>query len=259
MSEAFGICRLSVVPLRAQAADHAEMVSQLLFGEHYQVLERSSNGKWLHIENHFDGYSGWLDLKQHHSISQEYFMEINHSDYQISTDLVAAATVDGQNLQLILGSVLPLTPDELFAPAGLLEFQGHAKPVSVKLNHQGLISIALKYVNAPYQWGGKSPWGIDCSGFVQQVFRVAGYGLPRDSGLQAETGESISSLQKSQAGDLAFFTTSGGKINHAGIILGDGQIIHASGKVRIDPLTEAGIMDNKKLTHQLTKINRVLK
>lgn len=259
MSETFGICRLSVVPLRAHAAHSAEMVTQLIFGEHYRVLESSGDGKWLRIENHFDGYCGWLNGSQHHPITNDYFKEINQSDYQISMDLVAAASLEGQTLQLIMGSILPMTPAELFAPAGLLQFQGQTKPLSEKLGHLEIKSIARNYLNAPYQWGGKSPWGIDCSGFVQQVFRVAGYPLPRDSRQQEEKGRTVSSLQKSQAGDLAFFTTSNEKINHVGIILGDRRIIHASGKVRIDPLNNEGIMNNKRLTHQLIRIKRVLK
>jgi len=68
-----GICRLSIVPVRAEASDAAEMVTQLLFGDHYAVSELSKDSKWIKIKIYFDGYEGWIDAKQFHSITDEYF------------------------------------------------------------------------------------------------------------------------------------------------------------------------------------------
>ncbi len=257
--EQFGICRLALTPLRDQPSDRSEMISQLLFGEHYRVTATSDDGKWLQVVADFDHYQGWIDHKQHHPISEAYYQEINRSIYQITTDVSTEATMNGEQLYLAMGSVLPMTAGELFSSSGLLKFHGNSKPLGKKLDFADMLAIALKYLNAPYLWGGRSPWGIDCSGFVQQVFRIAGYGLPRDSVQQALCGSSVAHFKQAQAGDLAFFASTSGKIDHVGIILGDGRIIHASGKVRIDKLKEEGIWDGQQITHQMKTVRRVLK
>ena len=255
----FGICRLPLVPLRADPSDRSEMVSQMLFGEHYKVLSNTKDGKWIQVLTHFDNYKGWLDSKQHHMITGEYYQQINYSDYQIITDLSSPAVLDGQIMTLVMGGIVPITSGELFQSATVLEFTGQAKALSEKLSFKELKNIALKYLNSPYLWGGRSPFGIDCSGLVQQVLRIGGYHLPRDSGHQSQVGSKVSTLDEVIAGDLAFFADDHGKVNHVGIILEDNDILHASGKVRIDRLEEAGIWDGKQITHQLKTIKRVLK
>ncbi len=257
--EQFGICRLALTPLRDQPSDRSEMISQLLFGEHYQVMATSDDGTWLQVVSNFDQYQGWIDHKQHHSISEAYFQEINRSNYQITTDVSAEAIINGEQLHLAMGSVLPMVAGELFSSTGLLKFHGNSKSLSKKLDFAETQAMALKYLNAPYLWGGRSPWGIDCSGFVQQVFRIAGYALPRDSVQQVHCGSPVDHIKQAQAGDLAFFASTSGKIDHVGIILGDNQIIHASGKVRIDELREEGIWDGQQITHHMKTVRRVLK
>lgn len=255
-----GICRLSTVPLRREPKDSAEMISQLLFGEHYRVLEQSEDSQWLKIQNGYDQYEGWLDLKQHSQISREYFDQINNSEYKIATDLFSRMLFKRQLIHVVLGSVLPLLNNPLFQTEEQLAFNGEAKSLHQKWTADLMIGLAKKYLNAPYLWGGRSPFGIDCSGFTQVVFRVAGYKLPRDSKDQINVGREVE-LDEAIQGDLAFFTNKAGKMNHVGILLKDGEIIHASGKVRIDKLDKEGIFntDNNKYTHQLFKIKRVLR
>ncbi len=256
----YGICRLSVVPVRRDAADSSEMISQLLFGEHYRVLEKSDGLTWYRIQNAFDGYEGWIDAKQHNEISEAYFTQINDSEYKISTDLFARMLYNKQVIHVVLGSVLPILNNPLFQYEEQLAFNGEAKSLHQKWSADLMISLAKKYMNAPYLWGGRSPFGIDCSGFTQVVFRVAGYKLARDSKDQILQGKEIS-LEDAQPGDLAFFTNKAGKMNHVGLIVKDGEIIHASGKVRIDQLDSQGIFNREinAYTHQLFKLRRIFR
>jgi hypothetical protein len=256
-----GICRLSVIPMRANPEDTGEMVSQLLFGEHYSALQISDDKNWLKIETFHDGYTGWIDTKQHHEITEEYFNQINNSDYKISLDTCSSILFRKNTINILMGSILPISTHELFKMEEQLAFNGESKSLGQKRDFEFLSEVAMKYLNAPYLWGGRSPFGIDCSGFVQQVFRICGYKLPRDSHEQAETGVPVSNLLDYLPGDLAFFEDRKGKIAHVGIILDDGNLIHASGQVRINPLTEDGIPDEStnRITHKLFSIKRILR
>lgn len=254
-----GICRLSVVPVRAKGQDTSEMVSQLLFGDHYEIIAESEDGKWLKIKIYFDDYEGWIDIKQYTSITEDYFDQINNSDYKISLDLTSSILHNRNHINVMLGSVLPISTNELFKMEEQLAFNGESKSLSQKRDFDYLKSIALKYINAPYVWGGKTPFGIDCSGFTQQVFRICGYSLKRDASLQEQQGLELKSLKDAQPGDLAFFTNTKNKVSHVGIVWTDHQIIHASGKVRIDKLDEEGIYNEelRNHSHSLSSLRRV--
>ena len=256
-----GICRLSIVPVRYIASDISEMVTQLLFGDHYEIIAISEDTKWLNIRIHFDGYKGWIDAKQHTYITQEYYNQINNSNYKISLDLSSSIFHNKNHINVLLGSVLPISTNELFKMEEQLAFNGEAKSLSEKQEYDFLKTVALKYNNAPYLWGGKTPFGIDCSGFTQQVFRICGYPLLRDASQQAEQGREIKLVKESIPGDLAFFANTEDKITHVGIILEENTIIHASGKVRTDTLEKEGIYNEevRKNTHQLKSIRRILR
>lgn len=254
-----GISRLSIVPVRAEAADKGEQVTQLLFGDHYEVLETSSNKKWLHIRVDFDQYEGWIDSKQHTRISDEYYEQINNSDYKISLDISASILHNKNRINILLGSVLPISTSELFQIEEQLAYNGESKSLSQKRDFEYLKQIASLYLNAPYQWGGKTPFGIDCSGFTQQVFRICGYRLMRDASQQVNQGKEITDLSESHLGDLAFFSNEKSETTHVGIVWEDNKIIHASGKVRVDQLEDKGILalEPNSFTYRLHSIRRI--
>lgn len=256
----FGVCRLSVVSVRKDAADQSEQVTQLLFGDHYTVLERSANGKWVRVRIHFDQYEGWIDSKQHQSVSPEYFNHLNHAEFKITTDLTATLLYNKSPQIVLMGSIIPISSSELFKMEEQFAFNGEAKNLGQRREFEYLRSIACRYLNCPYQWGGKSPFGIDCSGFTQMVFKICGYKLLRDASQQVNQGKVVESLAFSRPGDLAFFSNGEGKIVHTGILLAENKIIHASGKVRVDHIDNNGIQhtETRMLTHNLSVIRRIL-
>lgn len=256
----FGVCRLSVVSVRKDPADTTEQVTQLLFGDHYEVVEATKDKKWLKIKINFDLYTGWIDAKQHQSISPEYYEHINNSEYKITTDLTASLLYNKSPLMVLIGSIIPISSAELFKMEEQFAFNGEAKNMGQKREFEFVKAIAQKYLNAPYQWGGKSPFGIDCSGFTQMVFKISGYKLHRDASQQAVQGKPVDNLEAGKPGDVAFFQNKEGKINHTGILLGPDKIVHASGKVRVDHLNEEGILnlETKIYSHQLAHIRRIL-
>lgn len=256
----YGVCRLSVVAVRKEPADPSEQVTQLLFGDHYEVLERSPNKKWLKIRIHFDHYTGWIDARQHQSISPEYFEHINVAEFKITTDVTSSLLYNKSPLIILIGSIIPISTAELFKMEEQFAFNGETKSLGQKREFEFLRGVAQKYLNAPYQWGGKNPFGIDCSGFTQIVFKISGYRLFRDAWQQATQGKSIKSLGEGKPGDLAFFQNTEGKITHTGILLSPDKIIHASGKVRVDYINEEGILhpETKVYTHQFSHLRRIL-
>lgn len=256
-----GICRLGIVPVRKDPSDRSEMVTQLLFGEHYTITEISLDHKWCRVMIHYDGYLGWIDARQHQRISQAYFDQINNSDYKISLDLSSTILYKKHPITIVRGSILPISTNELFKMEEQLAFNGEAKSLSQKREFEFIKQTALSYLNTPYLWGGRSPFGIDCSGFTQIIYRINGYYLPRDSSEQYKQGEVIQDVDNTKPGDLAFFQNDKGDITHVGIILEDHQIIHASGKVRVDQVDDEGIKDveGNSYSHILAGFQRVIR
>ncbi len=247
----YGVCNLSIVPLRAEPSDLSEMVSQLLYGDHFKVLEKRK--KWSYIRLSFDGYKGWVDNKQFLSISQEEYTKLDDSVPELSADLIDMITTqNNEMLSICVGSCVSAKDwvNHLF----------EGKTISGKFPKKKIVETAITYLNAPYLWGGKSPFGIDCSGFTQMVYKLNGHKLLRDASQQATQGEALSFIEESEPGDLAFFDNEEGKINHVGIIMEDNYIIHAHGKVRIDRLDHSGIFNLEKRihTHRLRVIKRIV-
>jgi hypothetical protein len=255
----YGVCEISVVPIRNKPADVAEIVSQLLFGETYRIIEKRR--KWTKVECSFDGYTGWIDAKQTKIIEKSVFDKLNE-DCAYALELVDNAVTATHFLPVLIGSSLPNYDGVNFKMDGILfHYNGQIiKPSEIKISLELLYKIARRYLYAPYLWGGRSPFGIDCSGFTQNVFKMIGIHLKRDASQQVEQGEVVDFYVEARPGDLAFFDNSKGKITHVGLILPENQIIHASGKVRIDSFDRKGIYNNEisKYTHQLRIIKRFL-
>lgn len=256
----YGVCRLALVAVRLNPDDREQQVTQLLFGDHYQVLAISKDGKWLMIRIFADRYEGWIDRKQHHPITIEYFEQINHANFKITTDLASAILYKKSPMTILIGSIVPVSQMELFKIEEQLAFNGESKSLGQRRDFEYLKSIAIKYMNAPYQWGGKSPFGIDCSGLVQMVYKICGYALSRDAHQQVTQGRAVATLNDAKPGDLAFFSNAEGQIIHVGILLEEEKIIHASGHVRVDRLMEEGILnlETKIYTHTLACLRRIL-
>jgi hypothetical protein len=256
----FGVCRLSMVSVRKEPADQAEQVTQLLFGDHYTAIEQTSNKKWIRIMIYFDQYEGWIDARQHQSIAKEYFNHINHAEFKITTDITSTLLYNKSPQVVLMGSMIPISSSELFKMEEQFAFNGEAKNVGQRREFEFLRTIASKYLNSPYQWGGKSPFGIDCSGFTQMVFKICGYKLFRDASQQVNQGKAVESLAASRQGDLAFFKNEKGKVTHTGIMLAENKIIHASGKVRVDPVNDEGVQhaETRIFTHHLAAIRRIM-
>ena len=247
----YGICNLSVVPLRAEATDSSELVTQVLYGEIFKILE--SRKKWSRIRLDYDRYEGWIDNKQFVFIKEEHYKDISKQTPILSEDLVDMVSIhSNQMLSIVMGSSMNTQT--------LLEHSFEGRTIDQKFPKEHIVDTALLYLNTPYLWGGKTPFGIDCSGFTQMVYKLNGYVLKRDASEQAGQGEALSFIEESEPGDLAFFDNAEGNIIHVGIIMEDHYIIHAHGKVRIDRLDHTGIfnLDANMHTHKLRVIKRIV-
>ncbi len=254
----YGICNLSIVPLRSEPSDSSEMVSQVLFGEHFKVLEQRK--KWSKIRLQFDRYEGYIDNKQYLEITEERYTALNNDPKVYAGELVTFLTDTSHQLSTIaLGSRLPFFKQNQCSIASQT-FSYEGAVCNSKLPKEAIIQQAFMYLNTPYLWGGKTPFGIDCSGFTQMVYKLCGYSLLRDAKDQATQGEVLSFIEESEPGDLAFFDNNEGNITHVGIIMNDYSIIHAHGKVRIDKLDHSGIynVDTKTHTHKLRVIKKII-
>lgn len=257
----FGICLLSVVPIKRDSSDTSEMVTQLLFGE--LVVINNKKGNWIYIRKVYDNYEGWIDEKQIKYIQNEEFKELSSIPAQFTMDLaeVVQDITNNRFIPILIGSSIRRADNNQFEIAGSeYKFSGQLTLPDQKFFVNSLIENALIFLSAPYLWGGLTPFGTDCSGFTQTVFKISGVKLLRDASQQATQGETISLIDEAQAGDLAFFDNEEGIITHVGILFDKENIIHASGKVRIDKIDHLGIHNRelKRYTHKLRIMKRLL-
>lgn len=257
----FGICPLSVVPCRIEPSDRSEMVTQLLFGECFEILETTE--KWIRIKNAYDEYESWIGSKQFHPLPAEYYKRLYAAPTLHASDLVQVITQESTQLSfpILLGSTLPFYDGnkvELGKENYL--YDGSVSFPPKKVSRASILEYAYLYLHAPYHWGGRSPFGIDCSGFTQMVYMLNGIHLLRDACQQAEMGHTLSFVEEAIPGDLAFFDNDEGKIIHVGIVLPDQQIIHASGRVRVDKLDHHGIYNKEtgSYTHHLRILKQII-
>jgi hypothetical protein len=251
----FGFCNIAFIPLRAEASHRAEMVTQLLFGEAYRIIDYQQTAGWAKIETQFDNYSGFIDIHQIALIHKSVYESYEQNLLQVApSQITVFDKIRCFSFPISAGSTLLLDANNCMRMGAEL-FEIPALPKQIK----DLKSIACSFLNTPYLWGGRSMYGIDCSGFNQLVFKIIGKCLPRDASQQAFLGKEITSLSQTQCGDLAFFHNKEGRTVHTGLILDKGSIIHSSGKVRIDVLDEQGIFctERNEYSHQLQTIRRI--
>lgn len=254
----YGICNLSIVAVRFEASEKSEMVTQLLFGEHFTILEKQKN--WSKIKIFSDGYEGFVDNKQFEEITEDYFEKLSISEAVFSGEIIDFISNSNNDFTTIpIGSRLPFFFKNEFT-INTKRYLYDGKVYSEKLPKKEIIQKAFIFLNTPFLWGGKTPFGIDCSGFTQMVYKLCGYQLLRDAKKQATQGEVLSFIEESEPGDLAFFDNENGEITHVGIILKEYHIIHAFGKVRIDTLDHSGIFNAElqKHTHKLRVIKKMI-
>jgi hypothetical protein len=255
----YAYCNVPVMPLRSEPSHRSEQVSQLLFGEKAEVLAAHAD-EWMHVRCAADEYEGWCKAAQLQLIPFKSYRKAAtcfsaHNSSRLITDL--------GEMWLPLGcDLLGMKRGSIELPGTLGVFKGKRLPFKkTAFNDEQVPYWAFKYLHAPYQWGGRSMAGIDCSGFTQMVYKLCGKGLPRDAKDQAQEGTSVDFLQDSRCGDLAFFDNAEGRITHVGILLHPNEIIHATdtaGRVVLDRIDTGGIISvtQKKRTHHLRLIRR---
>lgn len=253
------ICLLSVIPMRKEPSHRSEMVSQVLFGEFVTISEEKDD--FVKVSCLYDGYEGWVQANQLKPIDEVDIVQTTSYTNSFSS-LIA---INKTSVQVPFGTPVfcpetrsaKIAGDEinyLIAPQQIWHSQ------NMPFNETVLAAAYQPYINTPYLWGGKSVFGIDCSGFAQQVFKLFGVKLLRDAYLQAEQGITVESIDDAKIGDLAFFQNEKGRVTHVGILLNEQKIVHASGRVRIDMIDREGIVnsENGKQTHRFHTIRRIL-
>jgi gamma-D-glutamyl-L-lysine dipeptidyl-peptidase len=273
-----GICLLSAAALRKAADQKSEMVSQLLFGEMVEIFENHKD--WLYIEMLEDGYQGWVSNNQLHILSESDYLSLLNKKRMVTQSLYGRVKtktshenaggnvfqdpvngLDGsreEDFTVCAGSTFYADEDGRMSIAGIaFEYDGNL--IRTDDRRKDLIpEFALQFHSAPYLWGGRSALGLDCSGFTQLVYKMAGINIPRDAAMQAQEGETVHLINEAVPGDLVFFDNEEEVITHVGIILNNDNVIHAHGKVRIDKIDHQGIFntDKNKYSHNLRIIKR---
>ena len=258
----YGISSLSIIPVRKEPSEKSEMVTQILYGEHFEIREQMVG--WSNVKLAYDGYEGWIDSKMITEISSRTLNKLENSPYAVSSEIFSIIPVnEEQNLMLVAGSTLPVWRPYLkkfTLNKDTFSLKGDVFYGEIKDPRSVIIRQALKYFNAPYLWGGRTPFGVDCSGFTQIIYKMIGIKIPRDAGEQVKVGRALSFVDETEPGDLAFFDDEEGNIVHVGIIWKRNKIIHASGKVRIDNVDQFGIfnVDTKRYTHKMRVMKKII-
>ncbi len=256
----FALCHLSVVPVRHSPSNRSEQVTQILFGEIVELIEK--RGKlWTRVRCTWDNCIGWVQTLQITPITLTEKELFSHS-FAYCLDLFQPLMCEERAMPVTIGSRLPDFDGLKFTFNGKTYlYSGQAVfPENLEAKPAILLKIAMRYQFAPFQWGGRSPLGIDASGFVQAVFQLVGIKLHRDAGEQVYQGQGVDFIEQALPGDLAFFENQAGNIRHVGIILPGRQIIHVAEQVRIDKLDHYGVFHAEKrtYTHRLRVIRRLL-
>jgi cell wall-associated NlpC family hydrolase len=255
-----GICLLRIIPLRREPSEKSEMVSQLLFGEAYEIAEKTK--EWLKVITEFDAYTGWIDKRIFRTVSADYFQRLSGGGYTVAGQITETVlTPENEAYTIPAGSTLGFaTQDDTFEIDSIRYRLTGQSNAPLQKRSEDFIETALRFLNSPYLWGGRSPFGYDCSGFTQMVYKINGARLPRDAWQQASVGRSVYTMNETARGDLVFFAGDDDRVAHVGLAIPPGEIIHCSGMVRIDALDQKGIFNLQinQYTHRLHSIKRLV-
>lgn len=253
----FGVINLSVANFRSKPDHPAELVTQAILGTPVKILKKGEDGYYL-IQTP-DGYISWLDDDGVHFMNESEYKDWSSSQkiiylkeygFSFSEPDVNSQTVS----DLAAGNLLRIMGEDsdfylVNYPDGRVAYikKDEAKLFNDwynALNPAGetIINTANRFMGIPYLWGGTSTKGMDCSGFTKTVYFLNGIILSRDASQQVNTGELVDTekgWENLQAGDLLFFgrRANGDKkerITHVAIYIGDGDFIHAAGRVKIN-------------------------
>jgi len=249
------ICENVFVPLRSGPSHKSEMLSQVLFGEKY--IHADTSGSWMKVETIFDKYTGWIDI--HHL---EHTADVNDNKGSVLNRSLLCFRNDKTRLVLEAGCEIynPDFRNNTFSAGKNIYTTSPEFNEGYISTNESITDTAIRFINSPYIWGGRVPSGIDCSGFTQLVYKIHGITIPRDSWQQAEEGRPVDFVSQAQSGDLVFFDNDKGRISHVGMILSQGLVIHASGRVRIDSIDHQGIFKKEinGYSHKLRTVRRIV-
>jgi cell wall-associated NlpC family hydrolase len=264
MKPSHGLVTLAVLDVRRRPDHRSELTSQLLLGESVRLLAATPDRAWWRVENHADGYRGWVRAWGLLGLPAARASRWR----RLARATVAARTVEatwrreagGAGLPLVWGSrVIPggrvgsrrafLLPDgrRAWVAAGALRVAGRAPSIVRRV--RGLLGI-------PYQWGGRSTFGFDCSGLTQQILFEQGVAIPRDARQQFRASRALARGEKPAVGDLAFFRGRSGRPEHVGLCLGGGYYAQSRGWVRISSLDQSNPLYDSGLDGTLMGIRR---
>lgn len=236
----YGVCHLGVIPLRKENDHKSELTSQLLYGDSFKIIDQRKD--WYKIRLDWDKYEGWITQNQAIIIEEKEHKLLQEQPFSASKHLIDFVHLANEQI----------FPIPLGSDLRALSLLGHSieyTPTILSSKKEAIVQTAYQFLHVPYLWGGKTLMGIDCSGLTQMVYKIHGIPLKRDAYQQAQQGTSLSFIEESQPGDLAFFDNKEGDITHVGILLQNHFILHAHGKVRIDRIDQTGIFNAELQTH----------
>ncbi|MEO8088693.1 MAG: C40 family peptidase [Gemmatimonadales bacterium] len=224
------IARSVIAPVLAEPRVRAEQVTQLVLGETASIVERT--GEWRRVCTHFDGYNGWVNTG--------YLSEVEDQEAENWRSRASAwsegavVRIGGAHLRLPLRARVVVEHEVVVLPDGR---RGRITEGSVRESREVTAAAMAKaperwafehFIGSPYQWGGVTPWGVDCSGLVQTTFAARGVVLPRDSAQQVIHGVAVS-IESVQPGDLLFFSgETGSGITHVAFAGDADTLIHST-------------------------------